>query len=511
MISRKIDKYKKGFTIVELLVVIVVIGILAVITIVGYTGVTQRAAAATLESDLKNAATQLELYKAENGTYPSGSSSLPKSSGTEYQYTVVGNDYYLSATSQNNDVIAKYTSSEYGSSVQDGVWSGHTPPGEPTWKQISSNTYHTCAIGTDSKAYCWGYNTYGQLGNGSTTDSHSPVAVNTSGVLSGKTITSITVGENHTCAVASDNNAYCWGFNFNGQLGNNSTSNSNVPVAVNTSGVLSGKTIISPISIREYHACAVASDNNAYCWGYNNKGQLGNNSTSQSTVPVAVNTAGVLSGKTLTAVAVGQYSSCALASDGTVYCWGENVYGQLGNNSTSESHVPVAVNTSGVLSGKTVSNITSGYQNVCSIASDNNAYCWGRGDYGQLGNNSTSQSNVPAAVNTAGVLSGKTISSIKGGLYHTCAVASDNNAYCWGRGDYGQLGNSGNSDSLVPVAVSTSGAFSGKTIKSVAPGRLHTCFVASDNAVYCLGWNVFGQLGDGTTTDSPTPVVATVP
>ena len=139
-------------------------------------------------------------------------------------------------------------------------------------------------------------------------------------------------------------------------------------------------------------SCAIASDDKAYCWGYNSEGNLGNNSTANSKVPVAVNTSGVLAGKTIKQIS----SSCAIASDDKAYCWGSNDFGRLGNNSTANSRVPVAVNTSGVLAGKTIKQISAGGTHTCAIASDDKAYCWGVGL--ALGNNSINNSLVPTHV-----------------------------------------------------------------------------------------------------------------
>ena len=139
--------------------------------------------------------------------------------------------------------------------------------------------------------------------------------------------------------------------------------------------------------------------------------------------------------------------SCAIASDDKAYCWGYNSEGNLGNNSTANSKVPVAVNTSGVLAGKTIKQISSS----CAIASDDKAYCWGLGSAGRLGNNSTADSSIPVAVDTSGVLAGKTIKQISAGGTHTCAIASDDKAYCWGVGL--ALGNNSINNSLVPTHV----------------------------------------------------------
>ena len=317
-------------------------------------------------------------------------------------------------------------------------------------KQTSGGWSRSCAIASDDKAYCWGYNSEGNLGNNSTANSRVPVAVNTSGVLAGKTIKQISAGSSHTCAIASDDKAYCWGYNSEGNLGNNSTANSRVPVAVNTSGVLAGKTI-KQISAGSSHTCAIASDDKAYCWGYNSEGNLGNNSTANSRVPVAVNTSGVLAGKTIKQISAGSSHTCAIASDDKAYCWGYNSEGNLGNNSTANSRVPVAVNTSGVLAGKTIKQISAGSSHTCAIASDDKAYCWGYNSEGNLGNNSTANSRVPVAVNTSGVLAGKTIKQISAGSSHTCAIASDDKAYCWGVGL--ALGNNSINNSLVPTHV----------------------------------------------------------
>ena len=196
---------------------------------------------------------------------------------------------------------------------------------------IAAGNAHACIIRA-GQAYCWGLNSSGQLGNSSTTQSLVPVAVTTSGVLAGKTLTQITAGNSHTCALDSSGTAYCWGANGNGQLGNSSTTQSLVPVAVTTSGVLSGKTL-TQISADEngMYTCALDSAGAAYCWGAASFGQLGNGGVASTPgVPVAVVTSGVLSGKVLTQIATGSGSTCAVASTGAAYCWGQGVNGELG-------------------------------------------------------------------------------------------------------------------------------------------------------------------------------------
>ena len=371
------------------------------------------------------------------------------------------------------------------------------PPPDPTIVDIGGGAFHSCAfIDVDNQPYCWGRNNYGQIGDNTVTTRTSPVTVLTSGALSGKTITAVSAGYYHTCAIA-DGQAYCWGRNTYGALGDGTTSTKAAPVAVSTSGVLSGKTV-TEIAAGYYHTCAIA-DGQAYCWGYNGTGGLGDGTTTQSTVPVAVSTSGVLSGKTVTEISVSNQITCALA-DGQAYCWGRNTYGALGDGSTTNSSVPVAVSTSGVLSGKTVTAISAGELGTCAVA-NSAAYCWGYNAYGQIGNGTSGNNYTsPVAVSTSGVLSGKTVTGIAIRLYHTCAVASGG-AYCWGWNNYGQLGDGTTTDRTSPVAVSTSGVLSGKTVTEITTTWYDGCVIA-DEAGYCWGLNDYGQLGDGTTTDS---------
>ncbi len=375
-------------------------------------------------------------------------------------------------------------------------------PGDP-WSamdasSISGGNDSSCAIKAGA-AYCWGANYVGQLGIG--TDggqATTPTAVDASGVLAGKVVTNIVAGSagaDEICALA-DGQAYCWGKNEQGQLGNATNDSSNTPVAVDTSGVLAGKTI-TDLSVGYAHVCALA-DGQAYCWGYGSNGQLGNNDTADSPIPVAVDTSGVLAGKTVRSIRAGSTHTCALA-DGQAYCWGRNNAGQLGNNDTADSPIPVAVDTSGDLDGKTVTDLSAGSDHNCALA-DGQAYCWGIGYSGQLGNATTSGgiSNIPVAVDTSGVLAGKTISSISSGEMHTCALA-DGQAYCWGGNAYSELGDTTSADSPIPVTVDTSGVLAGKTVANLASGKNHAC-VAADGGMYCWGSNNKGQLGNAVST-----------
>ena len=271
-----------------------------------------------------------------------------------------------------------------------------------------------------------------------------------------------TSGWNHTCSVDSDMKAHCWGEGVNGALGNGSTNNKYTPAEIDMSGALAGKTI-KQVSVGDWNTCAIASDDKVYCWGYGvSFGDLGNGTFSKSNVPVAVSTSGVLAGKKIKQVSVGFENVCAIDSDGKAYCWGNGAFGALGNGSTVRSNVPVAVlppqGMTPLLGGQFKQISAEGGNRTCAIAYGDDAYCWGEGRYGGLGNNSTANSKRPVPVLMSGILANKRIKQISSGVYRTCVIASDNQIYCWGRNSHGQFGNNDTADSLIPKAASNGGS-----------------------------------------------------
>ena len=326
---------------------------------------------------------------------------------------------------------------------------------------VNGNGY-SLALSADGTVYAWGRNEYGQLGNGVTaTNSPIPVAVKTTGTsMDGKTIMQVAAGATHSLALATDGTIYAWGKNEYGQLGNDSTINSPIPVAVKTTGTpMDGKKIIQ-IHAGYEHSLALASDGTVYTWGRNNYGQLGKNDATDAHIPAAVQTLGTpMAGKIIVQLAAGNSQSIALASDGTVYTWGWNQHGQLGNGTTMNSRIPVAVVTAGTpLVGKVVSQIAAGNAHALAMTDDGTMYTWGWNQHGQLGNNSTINSSLPVIVKTTGTpLAGKMITQItSGGSPNSLVLANDGTMYTWGWNRYGQLGNGTTGmDAKTPVAVST--------------------------------------------------------
>ena len=369
---------------------------------------------------------------------------------------------------------------------------------------------HACLL-RNGKAYCWGDDTYGELGNNTTTTTpqSTRVAVYTGGVLSGVTLTQVAAGRNFTCALATTGNAYCWGNNgtLTGDttsLGNGTTTASTVPVLV------SGGLTFGTVRAGKDFACGVTTAGAAYCWGNNPNGQLGNGGMSYMTTPTAVTTSGTpLSGVTLTQVTTGGSFTCALDSKGAAYCWGAGGSGQLGNGTTTTTQATaVAVTTTGTpLSGVPLIQIAAGDSTTCTLSATGATYCWGAGGAGELGNGTTTTTQATAvAVTTTGVLSGITVTQITAGTSFACATGSTGAPYCWGRDTSGQLGNGSSTDSSVPVTVTTTGVLSGAIVTQISSGRLAACAQSTTGAFYCWGGNGAGQLGNSTTTSSSVPV-----
>ncbi|MDC0851427.1 S8 family serine peptidase, partial [Euryarchaeota archaeon] len=385
---------------------------------------------------------------------------------------------------------------------------------------ISLGITHSCAILDDNSLKCWGYGRNGELGRGSYSDSSTPVLVS---LPSSRTAVAVAAGQTHTCAILDNLSVQCWGDNRDGQLGigffgSGTNTEELTPVYVNLSGNLAAvserdldedgtlnifdthmKSTSSYIATGERNTCAVLGNASLYCWGDNFWGQIGDGSNSGSTTPVAVS---LPTGRTVDSVAVGYSHACAILDNSSLYCWGANNQGQLGDGSSTDSNTPIAVS---LPIGRTATMVSAGVEYTCVVLDDASLYCWGNNGYGQLGDGTTTARNTPVAVSLP---SGRTTSSVDAGRWHTCAVLDDASLYCWGKNGYGELGDGSNFASTTPVSVSLP---SGRTAETVSAGQSYTCAVLDNLSLYCWGYNGHGQLGDGSYSDSNLPVEVSLP
>jgi alpha-tubulin suppressor-like RCC1 family protein len=355
----------------------------------------------------------------------------------------------------------------------------------------------------------WGAGGTGQLGNNGTATSNVPVAAIASGVLANRTVIAMAAGQDHTLALCADGTLAAWGSNSFGQLGNNSAVDSNVPVAVVTSGALANRTVVA-IAAGQIHSMALCSDGTIATWGYNNNGELGNSGTASSSVPVAVSIAATpLATRSVVGVAAGAHHSLARCSDGTVAAWGLNNAGQLGDGSTVSRSVPVAVSIGGTpLATRSVTALAAGFYHTLAACSDGTVAAWGANANAQLGNGSFADSNVPVAVNTAGTpLAGRSVKALAAGSYCSMALCSDGVLTAWGANGNGQLGDGTIVQRAVPVAVQTSGTpLAGNAVSAIAAGAAHGLALCADGTLAAWGYNGTGALGNGSTTDSNVPM-----
>lgn len=290
----------------------------------------------------------------------------------------------------------------------------------------------------------------------------------------------VSAGQAHTCGIKSSGALTCWGSNDRGELGDGTTTPSFVPVLVR--GLPDA---IANVTAATSFTCAVTVGGAAWCWGVGTVGELGNGSKVDSLVPVQV--AGLSSGVRMVS---GQEAACALLSSGGVVCWGDNGLGQMGNGTTTPSSVPASV--SGLSSG--VATISEGLLYGCAVKVSGEVVCWGHNDYGVLGDGTFDASLVPVTVKNL-----PPATDVSACLSHTCAIAGES-VYCWGDNQYGELGDGTTTPSLVPVQVH---GLTGAPLQ-VAAGFDHTC-VRTTTGVSCFGMNLDGELGLGTSDVAPHP------
>jgi alpha-tubulin suppressor-like RCC1 family protein len=347
---------------------------------------------------------------------------------------------------------------------------------------VAAGDAFTCGIGADQRPYCWGHVMASTI----------PVPVQSSPPLA-----SIATSQESICGISIAHEAWCWGRNNSGQLGIGTTVDTASPARVQASG----RTFTSVTSGGD-HSCAIATDGSAWCWGANAQGQLGTGSLVSSLVPVAV-----VGGYVFTALSAGDSHTCGIVVGGALYCWGNNANGQLGDSTTANRSVPTLVQGSHLFQS-----VSSGFVHTCGVAVGGAAWCWGSNIAGQFGDGTTTSANypVPAA-------SGLALVSLSASLSYGCGVTTTGDIWCWGfKGNYtlGQLGYGGVPGSVVPVRVSggltwasvTTGVYLYSDETTNAGTAAQTCGVTTAGVTWCWGDNLIGQLGVGTRAESYVPV-----
>ncbi len=354
------------------------------------------------------------------------------------------------------------------------------------WLQVAAGGGHTCAIAADHTLWCWGWNYLGQVGlgtSGSGTDVTAPTQVGTD-----MDWQQVATGRTHTCAVRTDGTLWCWGDNGYGQVGQSPDSSTVVTAPTQVGTDMDWQQVAGGTG----HTCAVRTDGTLWCWGWNDRGQLGLGDLTRRSTPTQVGTA--TSWRQVTA---GGYHGCAIQSDGTLHCWGLNNRGQLGQGDTMDRSSPaqVALDTDWNL-------VSGGGHHNCGIRSGvGRLLCWGSNNEGQLGIDASGNARRPVELGTGWA-------QVSAGRRHTCGVRNDRTLWCWGAGGDGALGVGDTRQRRSPQRVGMDANW-----QQVAAGEGHTCALRTDGTMSCWGDNTYGQLGlgDSGATTGRTEPTALVP
>jgi alpha-tubulin suppressor-like RCC1 family protein len=343
-------------------------------------------------------------------------------------------------------------------------------------KQLALGIQHSCALQHDSSVWCWGRCDSAQCGNPANTANWGEPNL----VLGGAS--TLTAGGDHSCALMPGGKVMCWGANNRGELGPG-TSNGQSHTPLEVGGLGAG---VTSIAAGVFHTCATKTDGSTWCWGWNEFGQLGNG-VAGGILPVPAQVVGLPLG--VVRVAGGGHHSCAISTDGQLWCWGANGYGQLGIGTTGPS-IPSPQLVKAL--GNSVVDVALGFHHSCALRKDKTLWCWGWNNTNQLGMVGGPH-DLPVQV--AGL--DHLVDSVVASTGHTCTVDTSGVPRCWGYNWYAQLGLGNKS---LPVAEPSAVVGIGLTLE-IAAGETHTCARLADDSIVCWGGDLFGQLGDGQETD----------
>ncbi len=379
-----------------------------------------------------------------------------------------------------------------------------TAPLVGAWSHVAAGDRFTCALDTQGAAWCWGSGSFGQLGNNHTTASLAAVPV-----FGGHVFTSIVAGNDHACAVTAAGAGWCWGLDDYRELGDSvGRCNGGAPVDCSRVPIqVLGAPPIQSMTVAGFATCALMFNGQAWCWGWNHHGQLGSGSAGD----ILDHPTPVAGARIFTSLSLDIDHACGISAQ-QVYCWGSNDYGQLGVDSTVLSRCGAgvgffcALSPVAVASGMLVRNANAGSVNTCAIDQANATWCWGSNEFGELGSTGAG-GPLPKAI-AAPV----TLTQLSAGRDHACGLTLDGTAWCWGVNDYGQVGEVtsplvcsafGSALPCEPTPTLVSGL---PALSEISAGTSHTCGVARDGAIWCWGRGDFGQLGQGASVSSARPV-----
>ena len=370
--------------------------------------------------------------------------------------------------------------------------SAETPTSKTHSSVLATGNSHTCAILENGSAMCWGLDNYGQLGDGGdATNLIKPTSFVS--IDGGQTVAQIYARQLRTCIVLDDNSASCWGFNEDGQAGDDSTNTYKSPsVKVEFP---QGKGVKS-MGMGLKHTCAILEDDTLTCWGLDSHGALGNgdSDTSDKYTPQTITTP---SDRKVVKVEPGATHTCILLDDGGVMCWGRDNTGQLGNGDTSDTiHTPSS--NVELPEDRAATDLSVGDHHSCALLDNGSVTCWGLNNFGQLGDNTTTNRLIPVY---AHLPTGSQAVSVSVGPHSSCAILENSSVYCWGHNNYGRLG-IGVTGGIYQLPMFVEGA---TDVVDLSLDYDHTCALSENGSISCWGRSKYGPLGIGPSGDINTP------
>jgi len=371
---------------------------------------------------------------------------------------------------------------------------------------VVAGVSNSCALSTSRLLYCWGTNHYGQLLNGTVVPRYVPTPLNLKPWLGASSIASFVTGNGTTCVLDNTSRVLCWGYGGQGQIGDGLYANSRAPELVRFPPTKSGS-VIQIAGTGASSFCALTATSQVFCWGGNVYGQLGNQTTFNAAVPVQVDPSGALKNQTIASIAGSEQTFCALSTSQHAYCWGYGLQGALGNGALHNSSQPVLVDATGALSGHGLVAIAPASDHTCAIDSVHNVYCWGSNRSGTLGlnlpNGTTHTSSWRSTPQYVGGLSGLAASAISSSATESCALSGVGHIYCWGAQP---LGDGEVSGMMLQPELLKASIIAGLKIVAISSGPLTTCAIDTLGSLYCWGQNTEGSVGSGATGIVSAPV-----
>jgi alpha-tubulin suppressor-like RCC1 family protein len=393
-----------------------------------------------------DAAKSLKITLKRESAAGSGNSGGDESAAGEVEMVSLG-EWHSATITTNGDL---YT---WGDNVSGCLGDGTTTDRSTPVKimsnvaSVSLGNNHSAAITTNGDLYTWGYNSYGKLGDETTTDRSTPVKIMSN-------IASVSLSGGHSAAITTSGDLYTWGWNAFGQLGDETRTDSSTPVKIMSN--------VASVSLGKYHSAAITTSGDLYTWGLNTEGEIGDGT---SGILKSVKSTPVKIMSNVASVSLGQYHSAAITTNGDLYTWGSNKYGQLGNGTNTDSSTPVKIMSN-------VASVSLGLSHSAAITTNGDLYTWGENDYGQLGDGTTTDRSTPVKIKS-------NIASVSLGDYHSAAITTNGNLYTWGRNTNGPLGNGTTTDSLVPVQITLPTTNADSTTVNDSPEAVQTEVSAS--------------------------------